>query len=936
MADTVEKIINIRTQGAATSVKELKEQIKELRDSLVSADSSTEGYAAAVKELIAAETKLKEVMTAGKSGVEAVAGSYDDLRNKMSALKKVWQGLEIGSDEWIKVGNQVNALNEKLKDADAKIGFFQRNVGDYKNQLLGAFGSVASSAQNVINPLNSMGISMKALSANPLLAAFSALVVVIRKIAEGFKSSNENMDSLNKSMAALKPVMDGVSAVFQEVAGWIAKTVEGIVSALQWLGILGKESEEQMARAERENELEDERRRVEEENARISIEAAQAREKAQDQENYSIQQRIEFTKEASEKEIQIAENNAKLAQEQLAIIEMATDAEKASTEWIEKHNQAVIAASNATAQVSKVTEQGLKQTNQLLKQGANAAKQAKKDYEDALKSLMQLTVEVTEEGGQKAYDAEKKLLDMQFRQQMEYYRRSRLSKQEQNQAMLFLEEKYQKDILALNKKYSLETSLKQIRESAERQKNGVLISGGYLDLKIDEKATIKTINEIENKINESYKELTQSFDEWISNPNNPVEALGNAEEVFEEYKKTVREQINNELIPEYEKATNKLIDININLVKQFYDAQDTISTAALDILKDNSVAYAQSANEIARQQFGRLFDDIKGILDPKNKNRVAVAQFINEVEASIADPEQFDAIKQEYAALEKALGDSIENIVAKYRLLQQGVLTTNQALEDAIKQRNKLTLIAESGYDFEKNTGGWGLMQTLQKQLIEAEYDYNNAKQKIGESDVEFYNRRLEAYQRYVDAEKALNIQRMQNYQDLATGIGDIMGSIGDIWEESINQRVKEGKISEQQAKEEFENVKALQIAQATINTISGGITAYMKAMELGYPMGPIIGAVQATATVLAGVAQIQKIRNTQFGSSSSSNVSSINAASSTPTVMKNIDIEGQTTNLNEMKQLRNSFKDANLFVSVTDIDRKQKQVRVVNRETTW
>ncbi len=935
MAETVERIIEIKTQGAATSVKELKEQIRELRDSLVAADKSSEAYSAIVKELINAETKLKEVMSAGKSSVEAVAGSYDDLRNKMSALKKVWQGLEIGSDEWIKVGNQVNALNDKLKDADAKIGFFQRNVGDYKNQLLGAFGSVASSAQNVINPLNSMGISMKALSANPLLAAFSALVVVLRKIAEGFKSSNANMDSLNKSMAALKPVMDGVSAVFQEVAGWIAKTIEGIVSALQWLGVLGKESEEQMKRAQRENELEDERRRVEEENARISIEAAQAREKAQDQENYSIQQRIEFTKEASEKEKQIAENNAALAKEQLAIIEMATDAERQSTEWIEKHNQAVIAAANATAQVSKVTEQGLRQTNRLLKEGANAAKQAKKDYEDALKSLMQLTVEVTEDGGQEAYDAEKKLLDLQFRQQMEYYRRSRLSKQEQNQAMLYLEEKYQKDILALNKKYSLETSLKQIRESTERQKSGVL-SGGYLDLKIDEKATIETINEIENKINESYKELTQSFDEWISNPNNPVEALGNAEEVFEQYKETIRKYINNELMPEYEEATNKLIDININLTKQFYDAQDTISTAALDILKDNSLAYAKSANEIARQQFGRLFDDIKSILDPNNKNRVAVAQFINEVEGSLVNPEQFDAVKKEYAYLEKALGDSIENIVAKYRMLQQNVATSNQALEDTIKQVNKLTLIRESGYDFEANSGGWGLMQTLQKQLIEAEYDFNNAKQKIGESDVEFYNRRLEAYQRYVDAEKALNMQRMQNYQDLATGIGDIMGSIGDIWEESINQRVKEGKISEQQAKEEFENVKALQIAQATINTISGGITAYMKAMELGYPMGPIIGAAQATATVLAGVAQIQKIANTQFGSSNSSNISSINAASSTPTVMKNIDIEGQTTNLNEMKQLRNSFKDANLFVSVTDIDRKQKQVRVVNRETTW
>lgn len=128
------KIIKIETNGAITSVQDLRNHIKELQDILVNTEKDTEEYNQAVNELVASQTKLNEVMAATKKNASAAEGSYNALVNQMSALKTAWRATT-SEVQRAQLGEKIKAINEQLKDYDASIGNNQRKVGSYEEAL---------------------------------------------------------------------------------------------------------------------------------------------------------------------------------------------------------------------------------------------------------------------------------------------------------------------------------------------------------------------------------------------------------------------------------------------------------------------------------------------------------------------------------------------------------------------------------------------------------------------------------------------------------------------------------------------------------------------------------------------------------------------------------------------------------------------------------
>ena len=63
---------------------------------------------------------------------------------------------------------------------------------------------------------------------------------------------------------------------------------------------------------------------------------------------------------------------------------------------------------------------------------------------------------------------------------------------------------------------------------------------------------------------------------------------------------------------------------------------------------------------------------------------------------------------------------------------------------------------------------------------------------------------------------------------------------------------------------DEGQAAKNLRIAAATIDMISGAVTAFSTAQQLGPIAGPIVGAINAAAVIASGLANIAKIRATQ------------------------------------------------------------------------
>ena len=182
----------------------------------------------------------------------------------------------------------------------------------------------------------------------------------------------------------------------------------------------------------------------------------------------------------------------------------------------------------------------------------------------------------------------------------------------------------------------------------------------------------------------------------------------------------------------------------------------------------------------------------------------------------------------------------------------------------------------------------------------------------------------------------------VNTYSKVAEGIGELMNNVAEIWQESIKQRVKNGKITEEQGKKEFESTKKMQIAAAIINGLAGVAMAVSTAMSLGPIAGPIMAAVNSALVITTTALQVAKIKSTTFdgGGSVSGEVSS---ASTTPTVAAmeytpqySTNVTGESETVNLANAVNEGQRDQRVYVVESDINEVGRRVQVVESESTF
>lgn len=136
-------------------------------------------------------------------------------------------------------------------------------------------------------------------------------------------------------------------------------------------------------------------------------------------------------------------------------------------------------------------------------------------------------------------------------------------------------------------------------------------------------------------------------------------------------------------------------------------------------------------------------------------------------------------------------------------------------------------------------------------------------------------------------------------------------------------------------SKKNAEKVKALRIASATIDTISGAIGAYMSAVKsLGVPQGPIVGAIQAAAVTAAGLANIAKIKSTNVSGSSASSTG-VSASVSAPAVQTSIPQTITATTASDQARL-NESKPVKAYIVSSDLEANQTYRSTQKREASF
>lgn len=242
MAELVE-VLQIDGSSAVRTLKDLKDEVKNLKKELDNCVVGSDEFNQTLDELTDAQTELKN---ATKTSTEALEGSYDALVKKMGELKKEWRATADVAQR-ANLGEEISSINDQLKEMDASIGNYQRNVGNYRGSLegmtvnIGNFNemtrALAGSFDMVEGGLKSMGIESE--QANKMLEKMKGLMVMtngLNSVKEGVTAFNNLKTSITLAVSAQNGLNAAMSAnPIGAVAAIAAVLVTGLVALVSWL-----------------------------------------------------------------------------------------------------------------------------------------------------------------------------------------------------------------------------------------------------------------------------------------------------------------------------------------------------------------------------------------------------------------------------------------------------------------------------------------------------------------------------------------------------------------------------------------------------------------------------------------------------------------------------------------------------------------------------
>lgn len=401
-------ILKIGTDEAVRNINDLKDNIKEYKAALNELEIGSEDYQNVLSALQVNQAALKNAMHGTAASMEEVARaakgdnvifdeqnklikgmdySYNGLVKRMAELDQQFRATEDATKRNA-LGEQINEINNALKEMDAQRGKFGRNVGNYKSALEGlsnGFKATAGNAASVINPIANMTSGLKALSATPVIAILGLLANVLNKVMEAMSSSEGATNRFNTALAAFKPLADAAQRTLQAFANAIAGVVEWVSNLLIKWGLLNKELSD--ARMQMENESQEITKLNREymvANAKLQAEADELRAEAAKKTEHTAKEREKMLRDAAAKEEQIFQNEVDLAYRrwQLALQEsQLTENSKEVNDKLAQYEADYIRKRSEFAKTRRRLDAEIETT--LREQQSTAIKTAEKEVEAA-------------------------------------------------------------------------------------------------------------------------------------------------------------------------------------------------------------------------------------------------------------------------------------------------------------------------------------------------------------------------------------------------------------------------------------------------------------------------------------------------------------------------------------------------------------------------
>ena len=888
------------------SLKNYKQQIDDLRASLLNLDSASQEYQQTAGQIKSMQEKLNEVMGIGKKQVDGVDGSYNQLSQTLSKLKQEWKTLEIGSDRWKELGAEINSLNDKLKEADASVGVFGRNVGNYTKSFEDAFKGLAPALGNISPELGKIGSTLTRMI--PVIKSVNATAT------QGLKGVKAAIAStgIGALIIAIGLLTNYVTKNWDSIKDWIKGTTQArkdIKAFKEEIDALKKSHERYI------NFL-----------------------KSDGADAFEIYiKNIDYARKMQEK---LFWNYAKVVDEFGKKSDEAKEAQSAYTQSVENYTTAILDAKDGiqlfiNEMQRAEDQQGMTQlqkdldnNNRKFEHMIELVKQLGLEGKYTAEEVAQITAaldkfKVQEENriksaaGKSAWQKEMDQIKTLIKQLRDYQKTDLQVLEDTYNEQLKLFKKHHKDTTALTEKF-LNDRKRMIRETEAENRRVYAetmsaLNSGY---------TFDALNAELDDAEKNFKEFTDIIgQEWPPEP--PIEntiKLLNEEMVESAYRiGIISTKTKEELAAAWVLASQKVSearkavkDYNKEWLKtqQLLEKVDTDEELALSTQIEGTEEYMELQKSFAKQRI----EAYEAYLEKEN-------------EVEDKTEERLEAEKQVYIQLNKE----------KQALAEMGRQQKRMALER--KQQAKENDATRAGMNTD-TSGLWNntnFESTYQARIEAAQNYLDTVRQMEFENNELREQAELEAQQRLYEITREYNEAKIQNYSDLAAHLGSIFGSIGDLYAQSIANQVKYDGLSEKEAEKQYKKVQALKVSEAIVQTLQGALAAFMGYQSLGQPWGGILGAAAAAAVTAAGAAQIAQIKSQNPYSNGNVNASTYQA--STPVLNTyNPDYVANLTGANDTQYLANALADNPIraYVVEADVTAKQEVSRARDNETTF
>lgn len=221
--------VTLSTQALGNARKYLQQQLNQ-------EDKGTERYAELAKQLGQVSEAYDQAISKDKLMVaqeKTHANTIEAMRQRVAALNKAWKQMDRDKPEFKTLSKELREATDELKKAEAEVGIFSRNVGNYKSGFDGLSFSLAQITREAPAFANSLQTGFMAISNN--IPIFVDELVKARKAhqllnAEGIKTpsvAKQVVKALISWQTALSASVVILTVFGKAMVEWVIQLAKG-------------------------------------------------------------------------------------------------------------------------------------------------------------------------------------------------------------------------------------------------------------------------------------------------------------------------------------------------------------------------------------------------------------------------------------------------------------------------------------------------------------------------------------------------------------------------------------------------------------------------------------------------------------------------------------------------------------------------------------